>query len=152
VDENVPVSVKTMEQRAAVQLWPFRTLSVMFTVCGALALVLAVVGLAGVVIHAVNRRTREFGVRISVGATPRDLVRDVLHGGVRLLIPGLVTGLLLAVGAARLTQAIFVGVNVMNPLTYVAIAFAQVVVVTIACIAPALRASRVDPLSALRAD
>ena len=152
VDERVPVSVKTMEQRAAVQLWPFRTLSVMFTICGVLALVLAVVGLAGVVIHAVSRRTREFGVRVSVGATPSDLVSDVLYGGVRLLIPGLVAGLLVAAGAAQLTHAMFVGVNVMNPLTYLAVALAQVAIVTIACVAPALRASRVDPLAALRAD
>ena len=58
-----------------VQLWPFRTLTWMFSICGGLALLLATVGLAGVVIHAVNRRVREFGVRLSVGATPRDLLR-----------------------------------------------------------------------------
>jgi ABC-type antimicrobial peptide transport system permease subunit len=141
-----------MEQRMAVQLWPFRTLSAMFTICGALALVLSVVGLAGVVVHAVNRRMREFGVRVSVGATPRDLARDVLRNGGRLLIPGLIAGIVLAAGVARLAQALFFGVDVLNPLTYALVALLQVAVVAIACMVPALRAAYVDPLLALRSD
>ena len=69
VDPDVSLwSLKTMRQRMAVQLWPFRTVSWLFSICGLLALFLATVGLAGVVIHAVNRRIREFGVRLSVGA------------------------------------------------------------------------------------
>lgn len=153
VDGNVAMTaVKTMKQQMAVQLWPFRTMSWLFGICGSLALVLATVGLAAVVIHAVNRRVREFGVRLSVGATPRDLMRDVLAGGVRMLIPGVSIGLLLAAGAAQLARVLFVGVNVLNPLTYLAVGLLQVLIVAAACIAPALRASRVDPLIALRAD
>jgi putative ABC transport system permease protein len=151
LDPNVSMlSVKTMRQRMAVQLWPFRTISWLFSICGLLALVLATVGLAGVVIHAVNRRQKEFGVRVSLGATPRDLVVDVLTGTGKLLIPGLVTGTLLAAVAARLVQAAFVGVNVLNPLTYAAVALLECVIVAAACIGPTLRASRVDPLIALR--
>jgi putative ABC transport system permease protein len=151
LDPNVSMlSVKTMRQRMAVQLWPFRTISWLFSICGLLALVLATVGLAGVVIHAVNRRLKEFGVRVSLGATPRDLVVDVLTGTGKLLIPGLVTGTLLAAVAARLVQAAFVGVNVLNPLTYAAVALLECVIVAAACIGPTLRASRVDPLIALR--
>lgn len=146
------ISVKTMEQRMDVQLWPFRTVSWLFSICGLLALVLATVGLAGVVIHAVNRRLREFGVRVSMGATPRDLVIDVLRGGAALLWPGLVTGALLAAAAARIVQAAFVGVNVLNPATYIAIALLEGAVVVAACIGPAFRASRVDPLIALRSE
>jgi putative ABC transport system permease protein len=153
IDPNVSMlSVKTMEQRMAVQLWPFRTLSWTFSICGGLAIVLATVGLSGVVIHAVSRRMREFGVRVSIGATPRDLVVDVLKGSARLFVPGLVTGLLLAAAAGRLTQLVFVGVNVLNPLVYLGVALAQGAIVLLACIGPALRASRVDPLIALRAD
>ena len=153
VDPQVSMlSVKTMEQRMAVQLWPFRTLSWLFAVCGTLALALAVVGLAGVVIHAVNRRLREFGVRVSVGATPRDLVVEVLSGGARLLWPGLVAGALVAAAVARLVHAVFVGVDVLNPVTYLAVAAIECVIVIAACIGPALRASRVDPLVALRAE
>lgn len=146
------ISVKTMDQRMDVQLWPFRTLSWTFSICGALAIVLATVGLCGVVIHAVSRRMREFGVRISVGATPQHLIVDVLKGSARLLAPGLVAGLGVAAVAVRLTQSVFVGVNVLNPLVYLAVALAQGAIVVVACIGPALRASRVDPLVALRTD
>jgi len=153
LDQHVSMlSVKTMQQRIAVQLWPFRTVGWLFSICGILALILATVGLAGVLIHAVNRRLKEFGVRVSVGATPRDLVSDVLGGSAKLLLPGLITGTLLAATAARLVQAAFVGVSVLNPLTYLAVALLECVIVVVACISPALRASRVDPLVALRSE
>jgi hypothetical protein len=153
VDPNVSMlSVKTMEQRLAVQLWPFRTISWLFSICGLFALVLATVGLAGVVIHAVNRRLREFSVRVSVGATPAHLIAEVLRSSARLLLPGLVTGIVFAPLGARLIQWVFVGVNVLNPLTYVAVAMLECVIVIVACLSPALRAARVDPLVALRSE
>jgi hypothetical protein len=153
VDPNVSMqAVKTMAQQMAVQLWPFRTVSWMFTICGGLALILATVGLAGVVIHAVNQRLREFGVRVSLGATPRDLVADVLRGSALLLLPGLMIGAILAGSVARLLQAAFVGVNVLNPITYATVALFECAIVCVACIGPALRASRVDPLIALRSE
>jgi predicted permease len=153
VDPDVAmIAVKSMEDRMAVQLWPFRTLSWMFSICGGLAAVLATVGLAGVVIHAVSRRTKEFGVRVSVGATPRDLVTEVLKSSASLLIPGLITGLILAAAAARLSQAALLGVNVLNPWIYLAVALAHCAIVGVACIGPALRVSRLDPLIALRTD
>jgi ABC-type antimicrobial peptide transport system permease subunit len=68
------------------------------------------------------------------------------------LVPGLAVGILLAASAARLLQSIFMGVNVLNPLTYLAVALVECAIVLIACIGPALRASRVDPLIALRAE
>jgi predicted lysophospholipase L1 biosynthesis ABC-type transport system permease subunit len=153
LDPNVSMqSVKTMDERMAVQLWPFRTLSRMFSICGALAVLLAVVGLSGVVIHAVSRRTREFGVRMSIGATRADLLIDVLRGSALLMLPGLLAGLVLAAGVARVTQAVFLGVNVLDPLTYLGVALAHGAIVVAACIGPALRASRLDPVVALRTD
>jgi len=153
IDPNVaPLSVKTMEQRAAMQLWPFRTVSWLFSICGVLALVLGTVGLGGVVIHNVHRRGKEFGVRVSVGAAPGDLVKEVLAGSARLLVPGLITGILLAAGVARLVRAALVGVNVLDPSTYVAVALLECVIVLIACVGPARRAARIDPLVALRSD
>ena len=153
VDTNVSISaIKPMEDRLAVQLWPFRTASWVFSICGSLALALATVWLAGVVIHSVNRRRREFGVRVSIGATPRDLVADVLKSGARLLLPGVITGVLLAAGVASLVRAAFVGVNVLNPMTYVAVAALEGLIVLVACASPALRAARVDPLTALRSE
>jgi putative ABC transport system permease protein len=142
-----------MEQRMGVQMWPFRTLGRVFSICGALALILATVGLASAVIHAVSRRQREFGVRLSVGATPRDLVVNVLGSSFALLVPGLLLGgTILAASVARLAQVVFLGVNVLNPLTYVVVALFQAVIVVAACLAPALRAARIDPLVALRAE
>jgi predicted permease len=153
VDSDVSLtSLRTMQQRVDVQLWPFRTISWLFSVCGVLALILATVGLAGVVVHAVNRRLREFGVRVSLGATRRHIVVDVLKSSAGLLIPGLVIGLALAAVAARLVKAVFLGIDVLNPSIYIAVALVEAAIVLVACISPALRASRVDPLAALRSE
>jgi predicted permease len=153
VDENVSMlSAKTMNQRMAVQLWPFRTASWLFSICGALALVLATVGLAGVIIYATNRRFREFGVRVSVGATPRDLLWDVLGGSARLLVPGLIVGTVLAAILARLAQVALVGVNALDPVTCIGVVLIESVIVIAACVSPAIRAARIDPLAALRSE
>ncbi len=103
------------------------------------------------VIHSVSRRIREFGVRMSVGATPRDLLRDVLTSGLWMLVPGLIAGLVFAATGARLAQVVFVGVNVLNPITYLAVALLQAAIVLLACIGPALAslAGRSDPGAAL---
>ena len=124
------LSVKTMTERMGVQMWPFRTLSRMFTICGVPALILATVGLAGAVIHAVSRRQREFGVRVSIGATPRDLVVDVMRKerGISAARPR-DPGTLLAASVARLVQVVFLGVNVLNPLTYLAVALLECAIV-----------------------
>ena len=143
---------KTMADRMAVQMWPFTTLSRVFALCGLLALLLATAGLAASVTHAVSRRQREFGVRLSIGATPRDLAGEVLRQGLSLLVPGLTIGILIAASVARLAQAIFLGVNVLNPLTYAIVGAIECAVVILACLGPALRASRIDPLVALRSE
>jgi predicted permease len=145
-------SLKPMQQRVDIQVWPFRTISWLFSVCGLLALVLATVGLAGVVIHAVSQRLREFGVRVSLGATPGRIAGEVLRGSAALLVPGLIVGTLIAAGAARLVQSAFVGIDVLDPITYVAVALVESGIVAAACLWPALRASRVDPLVALRSE
>ena len=145
------LSVKTMAQRMAVQLWPFRTVSWLFSICGGLALILATVGLAGVVIHAVSRRLREFGVRVSIGATPRDLVGGRAE---EQRAPPAARPRRSARSSRRRSRGCcrwcFIGVNVLNPLTYLAVALLECAIVCVACIGPALRASRVDPLVALR--
>jgi predicted permease len=146
------LSVKTINQRAAVQLWPFKTASALFSICGALALILATVGLGAAVIHSVNRRLKEFAVRVSLGASPRDLLVDVGAGAARFLVPGLVIGIVLAAGVGRLVQFALVGVDALNPSTYVVVAAVESLVVVIACAWPAVRAMRVDPLVTLRAE
>lgn len=152
VDPDIALtSVSTMRRRADVQLWPFRTVSWMFGVCGVLALALATVGLAGVVMHAVSRRLREFGIRMSLGATRRDLALEVLRGTVWLLVPGVLVGMTVAAVMAQLARVALVGVNVQHSATYLAVAALQCAVVLVACLGPALRASRVDPMVAVRA-
>jgi ABC-type antimicrobial peptide transport system permease subunit len=79
-------------------------------------------------------------------------VAEVLRGSTTLLIPGLLVGIGVAAGAGRLVQFMLVGVNVLNPLTYLAVAGVECVIVLVACLGPAIRASRVDPLIALRAE
>lgn len=153
VDANVSLwSLKTMRERMDVPLWPFRTVGWLFSICGLLALFLAAVGLAGVVIHAVRRRLREFGVRLSVGARPRDLISNVLRDTARMFLPGLVAGTLLAAALAQLLRVAFYGVDVLNPLTYLAVGLLETLIVLVASIRPALQASRVDPLKALRSE
>ncbi|MGE0042330.1 MAG: ADOP family duplicated permease [Vicinamibacterales bacterium] len=150
---DVPLrGIRTMEERMSVPLWPSRTLGWLLSICALLAAALAAVGLAGVVAHATARRTREFGVRLSIGASPADLARDVLRGSVALAGPGLVAGLVLAAAAARLARAAIVGVETLDPLTYAAVVAAEAAVIVAAGLLPARRAARVDPVEALRAE
>jgi len=79
-------------------------------------------------------------------------MREVLIGSTRMLIPGILSGLVLAAGVARVVRYVFIGVNVLNPTTYLVVASLQVMIVAVACVAPALKASRVDPMVALRTD
>ena len=151
VDPNIPVLyIQTMAQRLELPLWPFKTLRGLFSICGVLALVLATVGLASIASHAVSRRIREFGVRLSIGATPQNLVIDVLRGSAAILLPGLALGLVLAVAMARLATLAVPGLDVWNVSAYLAVAALQSAVVLLACLGPALRAARVDPMTALR--
>ncbi len=152
LDPDVALRVQTLASRLDLQLWPFRTLRLVSSVCAVLALLLAMSGLAGVVMHSVSRRAREFAVRLAVGASSQDIVGEVLKGGIRMLVPGLITGLLLAAGIARLTRAVFVGVDVLSPGAYLLVAAVQAVIVVLACLAPAVRSAQTPPLLALRQD
>jgi len=121
-------------------------------VLGLLAFVLAVSGLYGVVAYAVARRTRELGIRIAIGATPRDTIWLVLRQGVILSLVGVAVGLPLAIAAGTLLQGILFGISPTDP---VALAGATLLVVGVAALAsylPARRATRVNPMEALRAE
>jgi putative ABC transport system permease protein len=142
----------TMRTRLELPRWPAVSGSKFFGACGTLALLLATIGLAAVMSHAVNQRRREFGVRLAVGATRYQLLRDVIRSGLGIAIPGIVVGLGLGALAAHLVRVAIVGVEISSPSTYVAIAVLQCLVALAACAAPARRAARVDPLTALRAE
>jgi putative ABC transport system permease protein len=153
VDATVPPqSIKTMGERLELPLWPSRTATGFFAVCGVIALVLATIGLFAVVSHTVSRRTREFGVRLAIGATRGTLMRDVLAGAARLVIPGTIAGLLVAIVMAQAAARVVPGIDVRSPLTYLIIAVAQLAIALCACVVPARHAARVDPVISLRAE
>jgi predicted permease len=145
-----PSSLKTMTQRMEMPLWPARMAARFFAVCGTLALVLATVGLFGVTYFAVNRRTREFGVRVALGATPRAVISQVLQEGLMLTLPGIALGVGGAMIAGRLASAALLCVSPYDPATYAATALLQTIVTLGACALPAYRATMVDPIATLR--
>jgi ABC-type antimicrobial peptide transport system permease subunit len=115
-----------------------------------LALLRASIGLYGVVSHLTARRSREFGIRLAVGATPAHLVVTVLRESLTRASAGLAAGLLLAGVITRLLSTMIHGVTVLDPLTYCSVAVLLLIVVAAASYFPARRASRTDPVSALR--
>jgi putative ABC transport system permease protein len=124
----------------------------LLSVFAAMALVLAVIGLYGVLSYAVTQRTRELGIRIALGATPESVVRLVVREGVTLAVLGVVLGAGSALGLTRLLSSLLYGVSPRDPATFLVAGAVLLVVAVIACLIPARRASRVDPMVALRAD
>jgi predicted permease len=127
-----------------------RLMARLVTVFGALALALAVIGLYGVLAHVVTARRTEIGVRVALGARPRAIVRMILLQGVRLVIIGSVSGVLVALAVTRYIESQLFGVTPSDPLTLVAAFALFAVVATAACLIPARRALGVDPTTALR--
>lgn len=153
LDRNLPAqSILTMRQRMAVPLWPSRTLAGFFAICGTLSVALATVGLFGVTYYLVQQRTREFGVRIALGATRERLLRSVLGEGTRVAMVGTLLGSAAAIASARVVSRVLVDVSPADPLTYLVTAGLQVAIALAACALPAWRASTADPMAALRAE
>ena len=153
VDARLGVSdVATMDEVVADSTSDRRLNMLLFVMLGALALALAAVGVYGVVAYSVSQRTHEIGVRIAIGARPNDVVRLMLGEGGRLAIAGVVAGSLLALAAARLIRGLLFEVSATDPLTFVAVAAGLLAVALLASYIPARRATRVDPMIALRGD
>lgn len=153
LDPSVPPdSVQTMRARMALPLWPSRTLAGFFGACGLLAMILATVGLFGVTHYVVSQRTREFGVRMAIGASGSVLQRMVISESMRLIAPGLVGGLLLGAALNSLIKAQMMGLEPANARTFVLALLVEIAVAVLAAWIPARRAAQVNPLVALRAD
>jgi putative ABC transport system permease protein len=145
-------SIEPMNEKLKLQLWPRRTAAGFLVICGSLALLLATVGLFGVTYFTVRQRTREFGIRVALGARPADVIRQVMTEGVTLAVPGAAAGLLLAIAAGRLTSRMLLGVSPADPVSFAATAGIELAVALAACALPARRATQADPMLALRDD
>ncbi|HJX86009.1 MAG TPA: ABC transporter permease, partial [Gemmatimonadales bacterium] len=117
---------------------------------GLLALVLAAIGVYGVTSYTTNQRTHEIGIRLALGASRADVLRLILRRGIVLTLLGLVIGLGMSFGVTRFLQSLLLGVSSTDALTFVAVALLLSAVVLVACLIPARRAMRVDPMQALR--
>lgn len=153
IDASLPAdSAKTMEERMALPLWPTRTLAGFFGTCSVLALLLATVGLFGVTHYVVSQRTREFGVRLAIGASGSTLQRMVLGESLRLIAPGVVIGLVAGIALSTLVKSQLTGLERADPRIFVAAVVVEILVALGAAWLPARRASLTSPLVALRAD
>jgi putative ABC transport system permease protein len=142
----------TIEKHLAIVLLPARLSALLLAVFAVLALTLASIGLYGVVSYAVSQRTREMGIRMSLGADAGTVIRMLTGGGMKLVALGGIVGLALALLLARLLSQLLFGVGAFDPVTFVTVPALLGVVALLAAYFPARRASRVDPVSALRAE
>ena len=143
-------AVAPMEQYLAGSAKEMRFQTLLLVAFGAAAALLAVVGIYGVARYSVAQRTHEIGVRIALGATPGGVTRMVLGGAWRMAAAGLVAGIGLAYGVTRFLASLLYGVKPTDTWTYIVVSTALAVVVLAASYLPARRASRVDPVVALR--
>jgi len=151
LDANLPVAdVKTLQAQLDLSLFPSRVAAWTLGGFGALALLLAGLGIYGVVSYTVAQRTREIGVRMALGAKEKDVLGLVLWDGVIVIVAGLAIGLLLAAISTRLIAGFLYGVEAMDPLTFVGVPLILGIVALGASYLPARRATKVDPLVALR--
>jgi predicted permease len=151
LDPRMPLyNVRTIEQHLTWAFWAQNMAASLATAFGLLALMLAATGLYGVIAYTVAQRTREIGIRVALGAQARDVLRLVLGQGMWLTVVGVAAGLLAALASARLIAGLLYGVSPGDPATYILVALVLACVSLLACLVPALRATKVDPMVALR--
>ena len=151
IDKDLPIDdAKTMQQLLAESLSGRRFNMLLLTVFAMVALVLAIVGIYGVMSYTVTQRTHEIGIRVAIGAQSRDVFRMVIGQGMMLAMIGVTFGLVGAFGLTRLMTTMLFGVEPTDPATFVGIAVLLTAVTLVACYIPARRAAKVNPLVALR--
>jgi predicted permease len=153
LDRNLPVhSIQPLSEHLSATLTPQRLLASLITAFGLLALLLAGIGLYGLLAYTVAQRTPEIGVRMALGAQTGAVLRLVVAHGMKLALLGVGFGLISAFGLTRLMKGLLFGVSALDPLTFVATPLLLTGVALLACYFPARRATKVDPLIALRAE
>jgi predicted permease len=151
LDANLPIAdVKTLQDQVDLSLFPSRVAAWTLGGFGVLALLLAAIGIYGVVSYSVAQRTREIGVRMALGAKENDVLRLVLGEGLFVILFGLSLGLLIALAATRVIAGFLYGIAPADPLTFVGVPLLLGSIALVACYVPARRATKVDPLVALR--
>jgi predicted permease len=151
IDPNVPVyDVKTMVRRDSEFLAQPRFRAFLMGILAGLTVMLAAIGLYGLLAHLVSQRTHEIGIRVALGASRQDLLRLVVWGGLRMTVTGLAVGIAMAMASTRLLSGLLFGVKPSDPVTFVAVAILLSLVAFMASWLPARRAMRVDPMVALR--
>ncbi|MGI8432538.1 MAG: FtsX-like permease family protein, partial [Chthoniobacterales bacterium] len=151
VDPLIPVtSVRPMSEVLAGSLAEQRFNTLLLAIFAGVALLLAAVGLYGVLAFLVTQRTREIGIRVALGAQARDVMRLVLRQGLSLSIAGVVAGIAIALLGTRVLAGLLYGISPTDPLTFAALALLLLLVALIACVVPARRALLVNPIEALR--
>ena len=143
-------NVKTMDEVLAISVGPRRTPTVLLTAFAGVALLLAMIGIYGVTSYHVTQRTQEIGIRMALGAQMRDVVKLVLKSGMVLALLGIVAGFVGALALTRLLSSLLFGVKPTDITTFVLVSLCLLVTALLACYLPARRATKVDPLIALR--
>jgi ABC-type antimicrobial peptide transport system permease subunit len=153
VDAGLPIAdLLTMDEVLRQSLWQQKLFGGLFASFAAIALLLAVTGVYGVISYSVTQRTHEFGVRMALGAGAGAVRRHVLRGGALMAGAGVAIGLLGAFAATRVMGSLLYGVSPSDPISFALVATVLGGACLAACLVPALRATRVDPLVALKAD
>jgi len=151
LNANMPVfDESTLKSRVQVASTGQRIAGTFVGVFGLLALLLAAVGIYGVIAYTTRQRTREIGIRMALGAQSVDVFRLVLSSGLRLIVVGLTIGLVLSLMLTRFLRTILFGVGATDAITFIGVAILLTAVALLACYIPARRATRVDPMVALR--
>jgi putative ABC transport system permease protein len=151
VDKGIPLfNVKTMDDVLAISVGPRRTPMVLLTAFAGIALLLAMIGIYGVTSYHVTQRTQEIGIRMALGAQMRDVLKLILRGGMILALIGIAVGLAGAFALTRLLDSLLFGVKPTDVVTFIVVSLCLLVTALLACYLPARKATKVDPLKALR--
>jgi ABC-type antimicrobial peptide transport system permease subunit len=151
LDKNLPVTkMETMGEHIRSALWLARTTATLFGIVGTIGMFLAMIGLYGTVAYSVVRRTNEIGIRMALGAQHRQVLKMVVREGLLLTFVGIGIGLAVALALTRFLNSLLYGMSATDPLTFAGVSILLAAVALAACYLPARRATKVDPMLALR--
>lgn len=153
IDPNQPIAdVSSMDRRISTSIWDFRFMAVLLGALGAVALILSLIGIYGVVSYQTTERSHEIGMRMALGARPGDIRKLVLREGLMIASIGVIIGIVASLVSGRLLASFLYGVSALDWITYAVVALLTILTTLLACYAPAERASRIDPMRVIRHD